>query len=158
MRKLDAPRVGDPDVKRYQKMAATVDAVEAGTWSGAALPARAALWEVTVGGSPRLDPPLPKAVGWITNAGVASGGDFVVGDGADGRIYRLFETETVPAEYELPFASAVTSSGLPERRETKPLGTRSRGSSASWRRSSSCSAAHCRSGPGARWAMRETFS
>ena len=48
-------------VKRYEKMAAAVEAVEGGTRSGAALPAQAELWEATVSGRRRLDPPLPKA-------------------------------------------------------------------------------------------------
>ncbi|WP_454019553.1 hypothetical protein [Azospirillum sp. Marseille-Q6669] len=114
LRKLPPPRIGSPEAERYQKMITTVDAVEGGTWSGVALPLRAALWGVTITGSPRLDPPLPKAVSWITEQGVTSGGDFVVGDGANGRIYRLFETTKAPADNELPFVSAITGSGLPE--------------------------------------------
>jgi hypothetical protein len=108
-----APRVGSPEAERYQKMMATVDAVENNTVTGAPLPARAALWEVTVSGAPRLDRPLPKAASWIVDQGVTSGGDFVVADGSDGRIFRLFESDKVPADNELPFVSAVTGSGLP---------------------------------------------
>ncbi|TBR30080.1 MAG: hypothetical protein EPO10_04685 [Reyranella sp.] len=120
LRKLQPPRIGSPEAEHYQKMIAIVDAVEGGTWSGVALPLRAALWEVTITGSPRLGPPLPRAVDWITQQDVTSGGDFVVGDGSDGRIYRLFETAKAPADDELPFASAITGSGLPEPRGVNP--------------------------------------
>lgn len=120
LRKLPSPRVGSPEAERYQKMITTVDTVEGGTWSGVALPLRAALWEVTITGAPRLDSPLPKAVSWITEQDVTSGGDFVVGDGSNGRIYRLFETAKAPADDELPFASAVTGSGLPEPEGVNP--------------------------------------
>ena len=113
MHTLPPPRVGSQEAARYQRIISTADAIENGTWSGVALPARAALWEVTVGGRPRLDPALPPAVQWITEQDVASGGEFVLGDGADGRVYRLFESPKVPAEGELPFASALTRTGLP---------------------------------------------
>ncbi|WFU51889.1 hypothetical protein [Sinorhizobium terangae] len=114
LRKLPPPRVGATEEARYKRVMATVDAVEAGSWSGATLPARAALWEVTVNGSPRVDQPLPQGVSWITEEGVTSGGDFVTADGSDGRVYRLFESDKVPADHELPFASALTGSGLPQ--------------------------------------------
>jgi hypothetical protein len=120
LRKLPPPRIGSPEAERYQKMITTVDAVEGATWSGVALPLRAALWEVTITGSPRVAPPLPKAVSWITEQGVTSGGDFVVGDGADGRIYRLFEAARAPTDDELPFVSAITGSGLPEPDDVNP--------------------------------------
>jgi len=115
LRTLAAPRVGSPEAARYQKMAATVDTVESETWiSNPPLPARAALWEVTLTGAPRMDKPLPKAASWIKDQGVTNGGDFVVGDASDGRVYRLFESGRVPADNELLFVSAVTGSGLPE--------------------------------------------
>lgn len=114
LRSLPPPRMRTPEAARYETMAATVDQVENGTYDGAALPARAALFEVTMTGAPRLEAPLPKAVSWIRDQGVASGGEFVVEDGSDGRIYRLFESDKVPDEDELPFVSAVTGSGLPE--------------------------------------------
>ncbi|MER9278422.1 hypothetical protein [Mesorhizobium sp. M0522] len=119
--KLPPPRVGSQQALRYQKMMVTVEAVEGGTWSGAALPARAAIWEITINGSPRLDQPLPKAVSWITDQDVASGGDFVVGDGSDGRLYRLFETEKAASDHQLPFASAVTGSGMPKPEAANPF-------------------------------------
>ncbi|MER9565792.1 hypothetical protein [Mesorhizobium sp. M0571] len=119
--RLPPPRIGSSDAARYQSMVATADAVEAGTWSGSPLPARAALWEVTVTGSPRLDPPLPGAVSWITDPDVTSSGDFISGKGSDGRIYRLFETDKVPAEEQLPFASALTGSGIPEAETGNPF-------------------------------------
>lgn len=122
LRRLEPPRIGSPQAAQYQAMAAIADAVENGTWSGVALPARAALWEVTVGGSPRLNPALPKTLGWITDQDVATGGDFVLDDGADGRVFRLFESAKVSDEAELPFASALTGSGLPEPDRANPYG------------------------------------
>ncbi len=110
---LPAPRVRTPEEARYNKMAATVDEVEGGTYSGVPLPARAALMEVTVTGAPRVEQPLPEAANWISETGVTSGGEFVVGDGSDGRVYKLFESDKVPPEDKLPFVSAVTGSGLP---------------------------------------------
>lgn len=114
LRSLAPPRVGTPEATRYEAMRAAVDEVEAGTYGGAALPARAALLEVSATGAPRIETPLPNSASWILDSGVASGGEFVVGDGSDGRIFRLFETDKVPAEDELPFVSGVTGSGLPE--------------------------------------------
>jgi hypothetical protein len=120
LRHLAPPRVGTPDAARYETMSKTVDLVEGGTYDGTPLPARAALFEVTLTGAPRVDGQLPKAVSWISDDGVTSGGDFVFSDGADGRLYRLFESDKVPEEAELPFASAVTGSGLPEPTPTNP--------------------------------------
>ena len=115
LRYRSPPFVGSAEEPRYNMMKATVDAVEQDKWSGTALPARAALWEVTVTGTPRVenDKPLPQGISWIRDDGVASGGDFVVGDGLDGRVFRLFESDKVPPEDMLPFVSAVTGSGLP---------------------------------------------
>ncbi|UVK55363.1 hypothetical protein DBIPINDM_001871 [Mesorhizobium sp. AR02] len=114
LRSIEPPRVGTPEAARFQAMSATVDEVGAGIYGGAALPARAALLEVSATGAPRLETALPTAASWILDSGVASGGEFVVGDGSDGRIFRLFESDKVPAEDELPFVSGVTGSGLPE--------------------------------------------
>lgn len=113
MRSMAAPRVNTPQAASYQKMTAVVDRVEADNWPGSPLPAKAALWEVTVTGAPRVDKTLPKAVSWILDQGVSNGGDFVVGDASDGRVYRLFESDQPSAESELPFVSAVTLTGLP---------------------------------------------
>jgi hypothetical protein len=121
LRDRSPPFVGSPEETRYSKMKATVEAVEGGTWTGAPLPARAALWEVTVTGAPRLDKPLPKALSWIVDQGGTSGGEFVVGDGSDGRIYRLFESDQASADEELPFVSAVTGTGLPEPETRNPF-------------------------------------
>jgi hypothetical protein len=121
LRMLAAPRVGSPKAARYQKMAATVDTVESETWiSRPPLPARAALWEVTLTGAPRMDKPLPKAASWIRDQGVTNGGDFVVGDVSHERVYRLFESDRIPADDDLPFVSAVTGSGLPEPKIKNP--------------------------------------
>jgi hypothetical protein len=122
LRYRSPPFVGSAEEPRYNTMKATVDAVEQDKWSGAALPARAALWDVTVTGAPRVDndKPHPQAISWIRDDGVASGGDFVVGDGSDGRVFRLFESNKVPPEDMLPFVSAVTGSGLPKP-ETKSV-------------------------------------
>src|SRR5215472_2504218 len=121
LRHRSAPFVGSAEETRYSKMKATVDAVEGGTWTGAPFPARAVLWEVTMTGAPRLDKPLPKAANWIVDQGVTSSGEFVTGDGSDGRIYRLFESDQAPADEELPFVSAVTGSGLPEPESRDPF-------------------------------------
>ena len=102
-------------------MAATVDTVERGTWTGVPLPMRAALWEVTATGAPRVDQSLPKAASWIGGPGVTNGGDFVVAGAPDGRLYRLFEFDKAPADDELPFISAITGSGLPRRGRQKSL-------------------------------------
>jgi hypothetical protein len=120
LRNAPPPRIGWPGEMTYQKLKSTVEAVETGTWTGAPLPARAAIWEITATGAPRIEKPLPKVASWIIDQGVASGGDFVVGDGSDGHIYRLFETQKVPADDELPFVSAVTGSGLPEPEAKNP--------------------------------------
>jgi hypothetical protein len=113
MRSMTGPRVNTPQAANYQKMTLVVDKVEADNWPGSPLAAKAALWEVTVTGAPRVDKTLPKAVSWILDQGVSNGGDFVVGDASDGRVYRLFESDQASAESELPFVSAVTLTGLP---------------------------------------------
>lgn len=97
----------------YQAMQATVNAVESNTWTSATpLPERAALWEVTEAGFPRHDRPLPAGAEWITTPGVASGGDFRVGEGGRQRTYRLFESPEPPGSRELPYISGFTGSGL----------------------------------------------
>jgi hypothetical protein len=112
LRKASAPRVGDPGAAAYEKMKATVDAVQAGTWVGSPLPARAAIWEITATGVPRIDDSLPPSVRWILDQDVAAGGDFVAGRTSDGRIYRMFESKTSAPDGELPLASMVSGSGL----------------------------------------------
>ncbi|MFS8049195.1 hypothetical protein [Rhizobium sp. BR 314] len=106
------PRVGTPDAARYQTMNTTVSTVEAGTYAGSELPARAALIEVTSTGTPGFID-LPKAAGWILESHVSNTGDFTIGNGSDGRIYRLFESDKVTGVKELPFVSVVSGSGLP---------------------------------------------
>lgn len=110
---LAAPRVGTPEAGRYLIMKETVNKVETGIYGGPVLPARAALVEITPTGAPRLDTPLPKALSWVLDADVYGTGEYVVGDGSDGRVYRLLESEKEPNDGELPFVSTVTGSGLP---------------------------------------------
>jgi len=112
LRKAPAPRVGQPGAATYEKMKATVDAVQAGTWTGSPLPARAAIWEITASGAPRVDSPLPPAARWILDQDVAAGGDFVLGAASDGRIYRMFESKASAQDDELPLVSIVSGTGL----------------------------------------------
>jgi hypothetical protein len=112
LRKASAPRVGDPGAATYEKMKATVDGVQAGTWTGPPLPARAAIWEITATGVPRIDGSLPPATRWILDQDAAAGGDFVLGGASDGRIYRMFESKTSAPDGELPLVSMVSGSGL----------------------------------------------
>lgn len=114
LRKAPPPRIGWPSEATYQKLRTTADAVEARTWTGSQLPLRAVIWEVTATGAPRIEKPLPNAASWIIDKGVESAGDFVVGDGSDGRTYRLFVSQKAPKDDELPFISAASGSGLPE--------------------------------------------
>ncbi len=107
-----APRVNAPEAARFQKLEAAVKAIQSDEGRRTKLPARAALWEITMTGAPRL--PLPKTVSWIVDHDVHNGGDFVVADGSDGKVYRLFETDKSAPDGEWPFASAVSGSGLPE--------------------------------------------
>ena len=124
LRRRDAPQVGTPDQAPYETLKDTVDLVTAGQWRGAALPQRAALWEISAMAVPRLDKSLPKAADWILEADATGGGDFVLGDGSDGRLFRLFES-AMPADLgELPFVSQLTGSGLPQPAEKNPYSQR----------------------------------
>lgn len=113
LRKEPAPRIGGVGEGIYQKLKLTIETIDKSGWSGAPLPERAMIWEITSTGAPRIDGSLPKAVIWIAENDVTSGGDFISGDGKDGRIYRLFETMKASVADELPFVSSVTGSGLP---------------------------------------------
>jgi hypothetical protein len=97
LRHFAPPQVGAPDAARYETMSQTVDLVEGGTYDGTPLPERAALFEVTLTGAPRVDGQLPKAVGWISDDSGTSGGNFVVSDGAD----RFGGTERGPAQTQV---------------------------------------------------------
>jgi hypothetical protein len=112
LRKASAPRVGEAGAAVYEKMKATVDAVQAGTWIGAPLPARAVIWEITATGVPRIDGSLPPGARWILDQEAAAGGDYVLGGASDGRIYRMFESKTSAPDGELPLVSMVSGSGL----------------------------------------------
>ena len=80
------------DLPAFQTMQSTVNAVIDSGWITAVqLPARAALWEINEAGLPFQDRPLPLAVAWILDQGITHGGDFVTGDGAALRTFRLFE-------------------------------------------------------------------
>lgn len=113
--KANAPPADNkPALEAYQAMNATVNAVDAGTWRSATpLPARAVLWEVNDRGFPRRDRSLPAAASWIFDQDVVQGGDYVAGDDANQRTYRLFELEKVPADEDLPYVSDFTGSGIP---------------------------------------------
>jgi hypothetical protein len=112
LRRAPAPRVGEPGAATYEKMKSTLDAVRAGTWSGPPLPARAAIWEITASGSPRIDGLVPQAARWILDQDVASGGEFVLASRSDGRIYRLFESKGSAPNDELPLVSMVSGTGM----------------------------------------------
>jgi hypothetical protein len=97
-RKL-APRADDAEAMAvYGPMTSTADAAASGKWRPEiALPARAVLWEINEGGSPRRDGALPKPAAWIFGSESKAGGNFVAGAGPDQRTYRLFESETSPS-------------------------------------------------------------
>ncbi|MDD1015881.1 hypothetical protein [Pseudomonas rubra] len=122
LRARPAPQVDSPQAQRYLETRETVAAVQAGTYAGNPLPARAALLEINPNGTPRLGPQAPKALAWVLDSDTFGGDEYIVGDGSDGRLYKLFESDKVPAEDELPFASAVTGSGLLEPESPNPYG------------------------------------
>ncbi|TIM05503.1 hypothetical protein [Mesorhizobium sp.] len=122
LKSAEPPRVGDAQEQAYRKLADTVSRVEAGTWTGEPLPQRAALWEVTPTGAPRFnnDSPLPNPVAWLLDADVRRGSEFAAGQGTEQRIYRLFESDKIPAAEELPYVSDYTKSGLPAEEGRNP--------------------------------------
>ena len=95
----------------YDKMLGVLEQVEAKTWTGAALPKRAALWPCNADGKLRIegDKP-PKNLTWIAAETTRSGGDFKDGEG---RVFRLLESDEAGKAGELPFISAYTGTGLP---------------------------------------------
>jgi hypothetical protein len=109
-----APRADDVlAMAAYSPMLATVDAAASGTWRPEiALPARAVLWQLNEGGFPQRDGALPKSAAWIFATDAKAGGDFLAGTGPDQRTYRLFETDTPPAENEMPYLSGFTGCGI----------------------------------------------
>ncbi|BAM89472.1 hypothetical protein S58_34790 [Bradyrhizobium oligotrophicum S58] len=97
----------------YNMMVSTVNAVDTNAFMPPAeLPERAVLWEINESGVPPRDNLPPKSLAWISDPDVKPGGDFVAGIGAQARTYRLFESAKVPTDYELPFASSYTGSGV----------------------------------------------
>ncbi|WP_316189802.1 hypothetical protein [Bradyrhizobium sp. SZCCHNS1054] len=102
-----------PERAAFDTLCATANLVADEQWtSPTPLPARAALWEINDSGAPRRDPALPKFASWIYETGATSGGEFVVGGGADQRIYRLFESTISPDKDELPYISGYTRAGI----------------------------------------------
>ncbi|MBI2740131.1 MAG: hypothetical protein HYX38_26745 [Rhodospirillales bacterium] len=111
-------RAGPPaaltDLARdYQQVAETTDAVEAGRWSGDALPKRAVLWEITADKLPRLDSGMPAAARWILQPGANNREqDYESGTGSFKRTFRLYESMEVPQAGDPAFVSAASGNGM----------------------------------------------
>ncbi|MER8886810.1 hypothetical protein [Mesorhizobium sp. M0816] len=94
----------------YNLMLGALEQVQANAWSGAPLPQRAALWELT-DGKLRIEGDKPPAhLAWIAESTTRSGGDF---KSADGRVFRLLESDQVAKPDDLPYVSTYTGTSLP---------------------------------------------
>ncbi len=96
---------------RYNLMLGALEQVQANAWSGGPLPQRGALWELNPDRKLRIEGDYPRAhLAWITESTTRSGCDF---KSADGRVFRLLESDQIAKPDELPFVSGYTGTSLP---------------------------------------------
>jgi hypothetical protein len=111
VRPVQLPSVSSPDAALAASMVRIVDAVTSGTYGD--LPRRAVLWEVTGTGQPRQDiAQLPESAQWVTLGQGTHTSDFTLANDLHGRVFRLYESDTVPAEGAPAFFSSLTGSGI----------------------------------------------
>lgn len=111
VRPAQLPSVGSPDASLAASMVRTVDAVTSGTYGD--LPRRAVLWEVTGTGQPRQDvAQLPASAQWVTLGQATHTSDFTLASDLRGRVFRLYESDTAPAEGMPAYISSLTGTGI----------------------------------------------